>query len=130
MNSIESKELVLLDEVITGQHKSNLNVAWLDVKKAFDSVPHNYVRSILRNLPIPHGAVNIIERLYRTPSTRLELLGNKTITSLGIIPLKKGILQENSLSPLLFVLVMQPFMLRLENSLSKARNWRVDQDRG
>ena len=62
VNSIGSKELVLLDEVITGQHKGNLNLAWLDVKKAFDSVPHNYVRRLLRNLPIPHGAVNIIER--------------------------------------------------------------------
>ena len=119
VNSIGSKELVLLDEVITGQHKGNLNVAWLDVKKASDSIPHNYVRSILRNLPIPHGAVNIIERLYQTPSTRLELLGNKTITPLGTIPLKKGILQGDSLSPLLFVLVMQPFTLRLENSFPK-----------
>ena len=39
-NTIGSKELVLLDKVITGQHKNNLNIAWLDVKKAFDSVPH------------------------------------------------------------------------------------------
>ena len=39
-NRIGSKKLVLLDEVITDQYNNNLNIAWLDAKKAFDSVPH------------------------------------------------------------------------------------------
>ena len=66
-NTIGSKELVLLDEVITGQHKNNLNIACLDVKKAFDSVTHKYISAIIRNLPIPGAAVGIIERLYELP---------------------------------------------------------------
>ena len=39
-NTVGAKELVLLDEAIQGQYKGKLASAWLDAKKAFDSVPH------------------------------------------------------------------------------------------
>ena len=48
-NIIGAKEPVLLDEMIQGQYKGKLASAWLEVKKAFDSVPHAYVLATQRN---------------------------------------------------------------------------------
>ena len=60
-NTVGAKELVLLDEVIQGQYKGKLGSAWLDVKKAFDSVPHAYVLAILKKLPINAAVPRLIE---------------------------------------------------------------------
>ena len=103
--------------MIQGQYKGKLASAWLDVKKAFDSVPHAYVLAILKKLPINAAVPKLIERIYRSPSTRLELLAEKDITQLGSIPLQKGVLQGDSLSPLLFVLAMQPLTKLLHNTV-------------
>ena len=105
-NTVGTKELVLLDEVIQGQYKGKLASAWLDVKKVFDSIPHAYVLAILKKLPINAAVPRLIERIYRSPSIRLELLTEKDITQLGSIPLQKSVLQKDSLSPLLFVLAI------------------------
>ena len=64
-NTIGAKELVLLDEVIQGQYKGKLASAWLDVKKAFDSVPQAYVLTILKKLPINAAVPRLIERICR-----------------------------------------------------------------
>ena len=116
-NAVGAKELVLLDEVIQGQYKGKLASAWLDVKKAFDSVPHAYVLAILKKVPINAAVPRLIERIYRSPSTRLELLAEKDITQLGSIPLRKSVLQGDSLSPLLFVLATQPLTKLLHSTV-------------
>ena len=91
--------------------------AWLDIKKVFYSVPHAYVLAILKKLPINTAVPKLIERIYRSPSTRLELLAEKDITQLGSIPLQKDVLQGDSLSPLLFVLAMQPLTKLLHSTV-------------
>ena len=91
-NTVGAKELVLLDEVIQGQYKGKLASAWLDAKKAFDSVPHAYLLAILKKLPINAAVPRLMERIYRSPSTRLELLAEKDIIQLGSIPLQKRVL--------------------------------------
>ena len=92
-NTAVGKELVLLDEVIQSQYKGRLASAWLNVKKAFDNTLHAYVLAILKKLSINAAVPRLIERIYRSPSTRLELLSAKDITQLGSIPLQKGVLQ-------------------------------------
>ena len=85
-NIVGAKEPVLLDEMIQGQYKGKLASAWPDVKKAFDNVPHAYVLATLKKLPIHAAVPRLIERIYRSPSTRLELLKEKNITQLGSTP--------------------------------------------
>ena len=79
-NTVGAKELVLLNEVIQGQYKGKLTSTWFDVKKRFNSVPHAYVLAILKKLPINVAVPRLIERIYRSPSTHLELLTEKDIT--------------------------------------------------
>ena len=59
----------------------------------------------------------LIELIYRSPSTHLELLIEKDITQLGSIPFQKGIFQGDSLSTLLFVLAMQPLTKLLHSTV-------------
>ena len=120
-NTIGSKELVLLDEVIQGQHKGKLATAWLDVKKAFDSVPHKYVLIILKKLPINKAILKLIERIYSVPSTRLEVLTGQKFQRIGSIPLKKGVIQIDSMAPLLFILAMQPLTRLLHKEFESFR---------
>ena len=98
-NTIRSKELVLLDEVIQGQHKGKLATAWLDVKKAFNSVPHKYVLSILKKLPINKAIPRLIERIYRVPSTWLKLLTKWKFQRIGSILLQKKSSREIACHP-------------------------------
>ena len=120
-NTIGFKELVLLDEVIQGQHKGKLATAWLEVKKAFDSVPHKYVLSILKKLPINKAIPKLIERIYRVPNTHLELLTKRKFQRIGSILLQKKVIQKDSLSPLLFILVMQPLTKVLHQEFETLR---------
>ena len=64
-NTVGAKELVLLDEVIQMKYKGKLASAWLDIKKAFDSVPHAYVLAILKKLFINAAVPRLIERICR-----------------------------------------------------------------
>ena len=120
-NTIWFKELVLLGEVIQGQYKGKLSTAWLDVKKAFDSVPHKYVLSIFKRLPIKKAIPTPIERIYRGPNTRPDVLSRNRFQRIGSIPLQKGILQGDSLSPLLFILAMQPLIKVLHKGFETLR---------
>ena len=78
-NIVGAKELVLLDKVIQGQYKGKLASAWLEVKKVFDTIPRAYVLEILKKPPINAAVPRLIERIYRSPSTHLELLTEKEI---------------------------------------------------
>ena len=79
--------------------------------------PKRIVLAILKKLPIHAAVPRLIERIYRSPSTLLELLAEKDITQLGSIPLQKGVLQGDRLSPLLFVLAMQPLTKLLHSTV-------------
>ena len=81
--------MALVNEVIQDQYKGNLNTFWLDFKKAFDSMPHNFVLSILKKMPINKAIPKLIERIYRDPSTSLELLIGKIFQRIGSISFQK-----------------------------------------
>ena len=82
--------------------KKNLVVAWIDYKKAFDMVPHSWIVECL-------GMVGVSEqiKLFLSESMkawRVDLTCNNQY--LGRVDIKRGIFQGDSLSPLLFVLLL------------------------
>jgi hypothetical protein len=77
----------------------NLRVAFLDMKKAFDSVGHEALWAACRRLGVPEHLVNYCSHFYSRSSTRLVLGGGRLsdpITS------KRGIKQGDPLSVHLF----------------------------
>ena len=67
---------MILDE--TKQHSRNLLMIWFDYKKAFDSVPHDWILKALELAQVPSKIINTIKVLMNTWDTKLCLNSVKT----------------------------------------------------
>ena len=98
-------DLLFIDKMILREvrmRKKNLAVAWIDYKKAYDMVPHSRIVECL-------GMVGVSEQIKHFLSEsmkawRVDLTCNNQY--LGRVDIKRGIFQGDSLSPLLFVLLL------------------------
>ena len=79
-------------------------MAWIDYKKAYDMVPHSWIRHCLIMYKISHEVVNFIEQTMKT--WRVDLTaGTRSIAETKI---QRGIFHGDVLSPLLFLIAMMP----------------------
>ena len=90
----------------------SLSYAFMDVKKAFDSVSHDALRKAYIRAGLPAGLVSLLEDMYT---------GNTTILSAdpqqNKIKLRRGVLQGDPLSPVLFNLVMDDVLAGLSPNI-------------
>ena len=109
-----TKDQLLIDKTILRDCKKrnkNLATAWIDYKKAYDMIPHSWIIECLRLVNVSESIVNFLQNSMAYWKTELTASGQ----SLGIVDIKRGIFQGDSLSPLLFVICMIP----LSNILRK-----------
>ncbi len=83
---------------------TNLCLAWVDYKKAFDMVPHSWLLECLNLYSITPNVVELLRKSMKHWRTELTAGG----TTLGEVNIRRGIFQGDSLSPLLFVLALIP----------------------
>ena len=85
-------------------------MAWFDYQKAYDMIVHSWIVRCLDIFNIADNIKNLITNSMMNWET--ELTSEKV--SLGKVKIRRGIFQDDSLSPLLFVLAIIPlsFMLR------------------
>jgi hypothetical protein len=76
------------------KRRKNLNTAWTDYQKAFDSVPHGWIKW----------------------NTKLQLKTDQELIQSGLIKINRGIFQGDSLSPLLFCIAVIPLTYELNRS--------------
>ena len=88
--------------------KRNLTTIWLDYKKAFDSVPHEWLIKSLHLAKLPEDLIRAIENLTSQWCTVLQLKGEEEVIESDIICFSKGIFQGDNLSVLLFILSVNP----------------------
>lgn len=102
----------ILSHLIAWRRKTRgeLVVAFLDVEKAFDSIPHDLLRVGLRRLGVPAAFCSVVEELYTAAHTYFELAGKKTT---GYIPIRRGVKQGDPLSPVLFNVALDPLFCLL-----------------
>ena len=92
------------------QKKRNLLTAWLDYRKVFDSVPHDWIIKALQLAEVPKNLVESIKRLSKQWATILNLGGeDQSVTD--EIHCSKGIFRGDSLSVLLFILSVNYYLL-------------------
>ena len=96
---------------------STLLILDIDFQKAFDSISHDYLKTLLPLLGFGNLACNFLLAIVTSMIT--QVLVNDDVTEQ--IHISKGIAQGSSLSAILFILAIEP-MLRL------ARNDRYIKD--
>ncbi|CAH2016998.1 unnamed protein product [Acanthoscelides obtectus] len=86
-------------------------VVSLDVRKAFDTVGHGSVVGALRRFGIDEGSIRYILSTLTTSETAIKVGGEQT----GSIQIRRGVKQGDPLSPLLFNMVIDELLSRLND---------------
>ena len=125
-NSRGTKDQLMIDKMVLKNCKkrlTNLCLAWIDYKKAYDMVPHSWICQYLQIFKISDNIRNLIERSMTKWKVELTSAGER----LGEVKIKRGIFQGDSLSPILFVVALIPMSIVL-NSMPIGYN--LGKDRG
>ena len=108
-----TKDQLLIDKTVLKDCKkrhTNLSIAWIDYRKAFHLVPDNSVNEYMEIFGIAENVKMFLQKSMQ--QWRLSLTANGE--DLGEVKFKRGIFEEDSLLPLLFVLSMVPLSLILK----------------
>lgn len=100
-----TKDQLLIDKMILRnckRRKTNLAMAWIDYRKAYDMVPHSW---ILESLKIT-GVARNVQRLIESSMEKWKTVLTTNKQVLGEVRIRRGIFQGDSLSPLLFVICL------------------------
>ena len=107
---------LITDRVVGEQmhkQKADYSVAYLDFSKAFDSMTHTWISEVLKVYGVDPATRRLIGHLMA--SWRVTLTLNNQIAS-GQIAVGRGILQGDALSPLLFILGLNPISAEVSHS--------------
>ena len=85
-------------------------ILFLDVKKAFDQVHHNWIHEVLRRAAFPPWFRSLVHGLLHQVRVTPVLGHNNRLW----IPIDRGVKQGCCLSPLLFILALDPLIRDLE----------------
>lgn len=96
-----------------------LSIAWIDFAKAFDSVPHKYMLWVINNLGVPQIQIDLIAKLMSNWVLTFEGFEKGKYKKSTPLRVKNGVLQGDTLSPLLFCLCVAPISHYLDSTLYK-----------
>ena len=108
-----TKDQLLIDKTVLKncrKRHTNLSMAWIDYRKAYDLAPHSWVIECMETFGIAENLRTFLQKSMQ--QWRLSLTANGE--DLGEVNVKRGIFQGDSLSHLLFVLSMVPLSLILK----------------
>ena len=107
-----TKNQLLIDKAVIRnckRRKTNLNIAWIDFRKAYDMVPQAWITKALKLIRAAPGVIALLKSSMTDWKT--ELISGDI--NLGEVKINRGIFQGDSLSPLLFVISLIPLTLVL-----------------
>jgi hypothetical protein len=78
----------------------------VDLKEAFDTIDHTRMLKVVQDLGYPADSLTVLQGLYTNAYTRVITPYGKT----DPIPIKRGTLQGDGLSPFLFILYLEPLL--------------------
>lgn len=110
----------IMDQTITADaayNRRNLHMLWVDMKKAYDSVSHRSIKWVLGAMGVPGNIRSILKRLMLQYETRFVGKQNGKFVTSDPLSIKCGIMQGDTLSPLLFCCALIPLSNFLESSI-------------
>jgi len=96
---------------IQQQRRQPLYIAFLDLRKAFDSVNRRKLWKELARIGMDQKTVNVIQTLYHNHKRRIQIMGGLS----GWVSCQRGVKQGCILSPTLFTLYLAELGNRLMN---------------
>lgn len=117
--SFGCKELLLLNKMVIDHAKTahrNLAMAWIDYRKAFDSVPHSWIERTLKIYHIDTDVVHFLVKAMKQWRTRIIIRSNENYIETQEININTGIFQGDALSPLLFCMALIPLSHELQEA--------------
>ena len=102
----------MITESICDANRNNkdIYVAALDLRDAFGSVPHEYIKYVLEEMQFPDEIKALIADSYDNGTTRVRIGSQES----DIIHIHKGVKQGCPLSPLIFNFCMNPLLSKIE----------------
>ena len=94
------------------KRRTNLAMAWVDYKKAYDMVPHDWILRCLELFAV-HKSIRTLMAASMS-QWKVDLWSGRD--NLGSVAIQRGIFQGDSLSPLLFVICLIPITLVLRKA--------------
>ena len=91
-------------------------MAWIDCRKAYDSVPHGWMLKTLQMYRFNETLIKFMEASMSNWKTTIKLFYNDGSITTDTIRIKRGIFQGDSFSPLLFCLALVPLTSELDTS--------------
>ena len=79
-------------------------MSWIDFDYAYDLVPQNWILESPRIIGVADNVVRLLENSMENWKTQLTASG----ADLGIVQIRRGIFQGDSLSPFLYVTALIP----------------------
>lgn len=113
----------VIDQVVTTDAKysdnNKLSIGWLDFQKAFDSIKHKCIRWKLKKIGVPEPIRHLIKVLMGSWKIRYEGRANGKKVRSTPLQVKNGLLQGDTLSPLLFCLSIASISWWLNQKVAK-----------
>ena len=88
----------------------------LTTKKAFDSVPHEWILRFLELFKVSPRVIGFLKHNMKKWRTQLTLTHESGTLTSDNINIRRGVFQGDSLSPLLFCISLIPLSLELNSS--------------
>lgn len=112
-----AKEQALINKNLNKKYNNELKTSWIDIRKAYDSVRHDYLLGCITKLKMPNQLIEFVKNALKNQRTNL-ICAKKEI---GQVKIANGILQGDAMSSILFVLVMEPLSRILNERCPKLK---------
>ena len=86
--------------------KQDLYLLYVDFSNAFNMVDHDKLLCIMYDLGFPTDAIDVIKGIYEDSRTSVQLPAGRTEP----LVITRGTIQGDPLSPLLFILYIEPLL--------------------
>ena len=106
-----SRHLQRLVHTLEDARSSHRNIygLYIDLTSAFNTISHSHLFRIMHDLGFPTDAIDSVRDLYTDNHTRI-ILNRTTNLQTAPIPIGRGTIQGDTLSPLLFLIFMEPLL--------------------
>ena len=110
---------LLVDRMVCNDSRTSrkkVSMAWIDVRKAFDSVIHEWLLDMMFLHKIPSWLCNTVKRLCQSWNTKITVRTRQEMETSDVIHFNKGLPQGDALCLRLFTLCLNPVSWKLKAS--------------